>query len=120
MNECWGKDKGMRLNDKVALITGSGSGIGKETAFLFAKEGATVIVNDINKENGEHTAEKIAEQGGTVLFIQADITNELEDRKSTRLNSSHVAISYAVFCLKKKKVRSIQTDWTLRCRRGTA
>src|SRR5690625_7938764 len=84
MNECWGKDKGMRLNDKVALITGSGSGIGKETAFLFAKEGATVIVNDINKENGEHTAEKIAEQGGTVLFIQADITNELECKQIGR------------------------------------
>src|SRR5690625_2556757 len=71
----------MRLDKKVALITGSGSGIGKETALLFAKEGATVIVNDINKENGEHTVEEIRQQGGKASFIQSNVTDEAECRK---------------------------------------
>jgi NAD(P)-dependent dehydrogenase (short-subunit alcohol dehydrogenase family) len=65
----------MRLADKITLITGSGSGIGKSTALLFAKEGAVVIVNDLNEENGKRTVQEINELGGTGLFIHADVTN---------------------------------------------
>lgn len=65
----------MRLKDKVALITGSGSGIGKSTALLFAQEGAAVIVNDLNKEAGNETVEQIRSEGGQALFIQADVTD---------------------------------------------
>lgn len=65
----------MRLQDKVILITGSGSGIGKSTALLFAKEGATVIVNDLQLDKGEETAEEIRSAGGKALFIPADVTN---------------------------------------------
>ncbi|PAV31201.1 short-chain dehydrogenase [Virgibacillus profundi] len=73
----------MRLNNKVALITGAGSGIGRETAYLFAKEGATVIVNDLNEEAGNQTAHQINEQGGEALFIQANVTNESECKRMT-------------------------------------
>ena len=45
----------MRLDDKVALITGAGSGIGRESALLFAREGARVVVADLNEEAGEET-----------------------------------------------------------------
>ncbi|WP_409341390.1 SDR family NAD(P)-dependent oxidoreductase [Paenibacillus sp. MBLB4367] len=65
----------MRLQDKIILITGSGSGIGKSTALLFGKEGATVIVNDLQVDKGEETAEEIRSAGGSALFIQADVTN---------------------------------------------
>jgi NAD(P)-dependent dehydrogenase (short-subunit alcohol dehydrogenase family) len=65
----------MRLKDKVILITGSGSGIGKSTALLFAKEGAQVIVNDVNAEKGIETVEEIIGAGGDSLFIQADVTD---------------------------------------------
>jgi len=65
----------MRLQDKVILITGSGSGIGKSTALLFAKEGATVIVNDLQLDKGEETAEEIRSAGGKALFLPADVTN---------------------------------------------
>jgi NAD(P)-dependent dehydrogenase (short-subunit alcohol dehydrogenase family) len=64
----------MRLADKVTLITGSGSGIGKSSALLFASEGATVVVNDLDGEKGQETADEIVAAGGKALFIQADVT----------------------------------------------
>jgi NAD(P)-dependent dehydrogenase (short-subunit alcohol dehydrogenase family) len=71
----------LRLTDKVALITGSGSGIGKSTALLFAQEGAAVIVNDLNKEAGNETVEQIRSEGGQALFIQADVTDPASVQK---------------------------------------
>lgn len=65
----------MRLKDKVILITGSGSGIGKCSAQLFAKEGATVVVNDLDAVKGEETVMEIRESGGSASFIQADVTD---------------------------------------------
>lgn len=65
----------MRLQDKIILITGSGSGIGRSTAQLFAKEGATVIVNDLDETGGLETVEAIAAEGGQSIFIQADVTS---------------------------------------------
>lgn len=65
----------MRLTEKIVLITGSGSGIGKNSALLFAKEGATVVVNDLDAVKGEETVKEIQEAGGTSIFIQADVTD---------------------------------------------
>ncbi|CAM4238085.1 SDR family oxidoreductase [Paenibacillus alkaliterrae] len=65
----------MRLKNKVVLITGAGSGIGRSTAFLFASEGAAVIVNDLDEAKGRETVETIKELGGSGLFLQADVTS---------------------------------------------
>lgn len=65
----------MRLMDKITLITGSGSGIGKSTALRFAQEGAIVIVNDLDEKKGHETVEEIKKDGGKATFIQADVTN---------------------------------------------
>ncbi|WEG14963.1 SDR family NAD(P)-dependent oxidoreductase [Pullulanibacillus sp. KACC 23026] len=65
----------MRLENKITLITGSGSGIGKSTAILFAKEGATVIVNDLDPIKGEETVANIIQNGGKARFIKADVTH---------------------------------------------
>ncbi|GFZ92619.1 oxidoreductase [Paenibacillus marchantiophytorum] len=65
----------MRLQEKVALITGAGSGIGKSTALLFAQEGATVIVNDLDEIKGRETVSEIKDKGGEALFLHADVTN---------------------------------------------
>jgi 3-oxoacyl-[acyl-carrier protein] reductase len=64
----------MRLSNKVAIITGSGSGIGRESAVLFSKEGAKVSVVDIDGEGGEHTVDLIAQQGTPANFIHADVS----------------------------------------------
>lgn len=69
------------LDNKVAIITGAGSGIGKATAILFAKEGAKVIVSDINEEHGKQVAEEIRGSGGEAFFIKAD-TSRPEDNES--------------------------------------
>lgn len=63
----------MLLANKIALITGAGSGIGRATASLFAREGAKVVVVDINGEGGRATVEAIRAAGGESLFIQADV-----------------------------------------------
>lgn len=65
----------MRLKGKIAVITGSGSGIGKSSAILFAKEGATVVVNDLSSENGNETVDEIRRNQGNAKFIQADVTD---------------------------------------------
>ena len=64
----------MRLKDKVALITGAGSGIGRESALLFAREGAAVVVVDLNGDAGRATVETIEEGGGRASFVPADVS----------------------------------------------
>ena len=64
----------MRLKDKVALVTGAGSGIGRETAVLFASEGARVVVADVDRPGGEHTVAEIATAGHEAVFVHADVS----------------------------------------------
>jgi NAD(P)-dependent dehydrogenase (short-subunit alcohol dehydrogenase family) len=64
----------MRLTDKVALITGAGSGIGRETALLFAGEGASIVVVDVNDAGGQETIRLVEAQGGQATCVHADIS----------------------------------------------
>lgn len=65
----------MRLQQKVAVITGSGSGFGRGTAELFAQEGARVVVADIAGDKAEGVAQHIRHQGGEALAVTCDVTN---------------------------------------------
>jgi len=64
----------MRLKDKVALITGAGGGIGRESALLFAKEGAAIVVVDVNDEAGNKTVEMVSSQEGRAVYVHADVS----------------------------------------------
>jgi NAD(P)-dependent dehydrogenase (short-subunit alcohol dehydrogenase family) len=64
----------MKLSNKVAIITGAGSGIGRATALLFAREGARVVVADVVAAAGEETVAQIKNEGGAAIFAQADVS----------------------------------------------
>ena len=64
----------MRLENKVALITGGGGGIGRASALRFAQEGAQVVVVDIDDAAGEATVEAVRKQGGDAIYVHADVS----------------------------------------------
>jgi NAD(P)-dependent dehydrogenase (short-subunit alcohol dehydrogenase family) len=68
----------MRLEGIVALITGAASGIGRETALLFATEGASVVAVDINDEDGHSTVADIKAAGGEAIFVHADVSRAID------------------------------------------
>ena len=68
----------MRLENKVALITGAGSGIGRESALLFAKEGARIVVVDVNDSAGEAVVAEVREAGGEATYAHADVSKSAE------------------------------------------
>jgi 2-hydroxycyclohexanecarboxyl-CoA dehydrogenase len=73
--------KPMNLDDKVAIVTGSGSGIGRAIARRLAGLGAKVVVTDINSEGGQETVDSISEAGGEARFWKADVTS-LDDARA--------------------------------------
>ncbi|MCX4834278.1 MULTISPECIES: glucose 1-dehydrogenase [unclassified Streptomyces] len=67
-----------RFKDKVAFISGAGSGIGRATAVAFAEEGAHVVVTGIDEEGNAETARQVATHGGRVLSVKCDATNSAD------------------------------------------
>ncbi len=65
----------MSIKDKVTIITGAGSGIGKGTALMFGRAGAKVVVADVNEKGGEETANEIRQKGGEAFFAKLDVSN---------------------------------------------
>jgi NAD(P)-dependent dehydrogenase (short-subunit alcohol dehydrogenase family) len=74
----------MRLENKVALITGAGSGIGRESALLFAREGARIVVADVNDKAGEAVAAEIRQAGGQAVYAHADVSKPAEAESMIR------------------------------------
>lgn len=76
----------MRLKNKVALITGAASGIGKETAELFVREGASVVLTDVDDANGEAVSKAL---GDTATYIHADVSKDAECQAMIAHAESH-------------------------------
>lgn len=83
-----------RLANKVALITGAGSGLGREMALLFGREGATVVINDIDHEAGERTA---SELGGSAIFVAGDVSDDASvEHMFSEVRSAHGRLDVSV------------------------
>lgn len=72
---------GLKLQNKIAVITGGSDGIGKATALKFSKEGASVVIADINEDRGQALVSEIVEAGGNAIFMKTDVTNFNEVEK---------------------------------------
>lgn len=71
----------MRLKDKVAIVTGSGRGIGRDIALAYAKEGAHVVINDVDPATAEATAKDAAALGSKSLAVVADVSKSSDVQK---------------------------------------
>jgi NAD(P)-dependent dehydrogenase (short-subunit alcohol dehydrogenase family) len=69
----------MQLKDKVAIVTGAGSGIGRSVALIYAAEGAKVVVSDINEVEGLETVSLIRQSGGDAVFFKADVSSPTDN-----------------------------------------
>ncbi|MCO5235591.1 MAG: glucose 1-dehydrogenase [Chitinophagaceae bacterium] len=105
------------LENKVAIVTGAASGIGKETALLFAKEGAKVTVSDINEEAGNKVVEEIKGLGGEAIFVKAN-TASAEDQQNlvaktvAAFGGLHIAVNNAGVGSAFARVADVEvSDW---------
>ena len=106
----------MRLKDKVSLITGAASGIGRATAILFAKEGAKVVVADYDEQGGNQTVDLIRQVGGEAFFIHADVSIALDSEnviKTIILNFGKLDILFnnAGISLTGKVADTTEKEW---------
>ncbi len=90
----------MLLNDKVAIVTGAGSGIGREAACKLAEAGARVIVSDINEDSGAETLRRITSNGGQGSFFKADTSKPADNEALVveavkQFGALHIAINNA-------------------------
>jgi len=75
----------MRLADKVAIITGAGSGMGRASAIRFAQEGAKVVVADLDPKSGQETQDMVQANGGDAVFVQANVAKEDDVENMVRM-----------------------------------
>lgn len=106
----------MRIANKVAVITGAGSGIGEAIATLFAKEGAKVVVVDWNRDSGERTAASIRAAGGDAKFCYTDVSKASEvqrmiDMALADFGKLDILVNDAAVLTQAKLVDTTEEEW---------
>jgi NAD(P)-dependent dehydrogenase (short-subunit alcohol dehydrogenase family) len=108
----------MRLQNKIALITGGTSGIGEATALLFAREGAKVCVTGRNSERGRSLVEKIVEEGDSAIFVRADVRSAADCKRAVEgtlaaFNSLDILFNNAGVFYHHTVVECTEEEWDL-------
>jgi NAD(P)-dependent dehydrogenase (short-subunit alcohol dehydrogenase family) len=104
------------LSEKVALVTGAASGIGRASARLFARQGARVVLADVNDDDGRAAAAAITGEGGEALFVRTDVGQSddiraLVDAAVERFGRLDVVFSNAGFTPQGDAVETSESDW---------
>ena len=109
----------MEFTEKVAIITGSAQGIGKEMALSFSKEGAKVVIADLNLEKAEETVKEIKQQGGIAVAIKTDITdmdsikNLVKETQECFGKKIDILANVAGVCIQEDIFESTEKSWDL-------
>lgn len=106
----------MRFKDKVCMVSGGGSGIGRATCERFAKEGGRVVVVDLNEQHGNETVQAITGAGGQAVFAKCDVENEQEVEAAVKMALDHwqridVVVNDAAMMTFKNVVDLPVKDW---------
>ena len=107
----------MRLENKVALISGGARGIGAAIARIFAQEGAKLVIGDILEEDGRRTAAEITQGGGECFFVRLDVTNEADWEQAageviTRFGRLDILVNNAGISARGNVEETSEADWT--------
>jgi len=107
----------MRLDGKVALITGGAKGQGREEAKLFAKEGAKIVLGDILDNLGQEVAKDIQDTGGEATYVHLDVTNETDWKSSIKIilqkyGRLDVLVNNAGILIRKGIEDTTTEDWS--------
>jgi NAD(P)-dependent dehydrogenase (short-subunit alcohol dehydrogenase family) len=106
----------MKFKNRVVVITGSGSGIGRACAAEFAKEGAQVVVADINSEAAKETVQLIEASGGTAFAVQTDVSNpasvqKLVEQTIEKFSAVHAVVNNAAIQVNKTVEDTTFEEW---------
>jgi NAD(P)-dependent dehydrogenase (short-subunit alcohol dehydrogenase family) len=106
----------MDLKNKVALITGGASGIGRATALLFAREGAAVAVADLDEAGGQETVRQITRGGGRAIFVLCNVTENANCKRAVRftveeLGSLDILVNNAGIIRRSTIIDTTEEEW---------
>jgi 3-oxoacyl-[acyl-carrier protein] reductase len=108
----------MKLKDKVAIVTGSGQGIGETIAKTLASEGASIVVDDVDIDRANRVAQEITNQGGSAIALKANVINrnEVQEMVKTtleRFKAIHILINNAGVRRHKSILEMTEEDWDI-------